>query len=182
MGDRSISRARYIASLVAALCVIVFSVYFFWYRGMSFFRVPSSSMEPTLLPDDRLITFRENQYQRGDIVVFVDPKDSKAFLVKRIVGVPGDTLSIGGGALFINGKYASEPYTKEQMGASLDPFRVPEGQVYVLGDNRNMSEDSLAWGHGIRFGDIVGRVDYIYGPWARVGPVNSFPLTNTDGA
>ncbi len=107
-GSTEISPGRY-AAYIVILCVSVVLIYLFAGRGMRFFLVPSSSMEPTLLRRDYLVTLREGAYHRGDIVVIEDPEDKKGYLVKRIVATQGDTLAIDGGALFLNGKYASEP-------------------------------------------------------------------------
>lgn len=176
-----VTRLRFVVSLFLAVMILSGSAYFFGVRGLRFFLVPSTSMEPTLRPSDYLITMKENTYRRGDICVIKDPKESGSYVVKRIVGLPGDTIAIAGGALFLNGKYASEPYIKEPMEAALSPVTVPEGQYFVLGDNRNDSEDSLSWRRGIPHEDIVGKVRWIYSPLSRFGPVQSYPLTNTDG-
>ena len=67
------------------------------------------------------------------------------------------------------------------MLGELAPTQIPDGEVYVLGDNRNNSEDSLAWGHGAPLKDVIGRVRYIYSPASRMGPVASYPLRNVSG-
>jgi len=175
-------------------------IYFFGFRDMAFFKVPSSSMEPTLAPEDYLVTLNQDTYERGDIVVLRDPTQpgERAYLVKRIVGLPGDEIAVEFGKLLINGKYASEPYTKEPMEWTLEPLRVPEGGVLVLGDNRNESldggdweleppdrdmtdEERAAWRRAVPMDSIIGRVRYRYRPWSRRGVIPSFPLTNTAG-
>ncbi len=176
-----VSRRRYIASLVAAGILLTVVIYGFGVRRVRFFLVPSNSMEPALRRYDYIVTMREKNYRRGDIVVFVDPREPESYLVKRIVGMPGDHLAVFGGALFINDRYASEPYVKEETHADLASFQVPEGEVFVLGDNRNESEDSISWGHGIALDAIVGRVRYIYNPLSRMGVVRPYPLEPTGG-
>jgi len=177
-----VSPARRVASAVVAVVLILIIGYLFGLRGMRFFLVPTGSMEPTLLRRDYIVSLTERTYHRGDIVVLRDPTEPGAYLVKRIVGMPGDILSIDGGALFINDAYASEPYILEPMMISLNPpIEVPDGQIWVLGDNRNASEDSLTWGHGIYLDDVVGKVRFIYHPFSRMGSVVSYPLTNTEG-
>ena len=175
-----VSRTRFVLSIVLALTIIGGSLYFFGARHMRFFLVPSSSMEPTLYPSDYLITMKEPVYRRGDIVVLRDPNDPDSYLVKRIVGLPGDTIAIAAGALFINGKYASEPYIKEPMQTELAPINVGEGEYFVLGDNRNQSEDSATWRRGVPENSIIGKVRWIYSPISRMGPVSSYPLANLD--
>lgn len=169
--------AVYIAILVIAAVIGYLAVF----RDLSMFLVPSGSMEPTLLSRDYLMTLAEDAYRRGDIVVINDPADSKSFLVKRIVGLPLDTIEIQGGALFINDLYASEPYVKELMEFVFGPYTVPDGHVFVLGDNRNNSEDSVTWKKGVPANTIIGMVRFIYSPINRMGPVDSFPLTTIAG-
>ncbi len=171
------TQAAYVFILVAA----VWLIYLFGFREMRFFMVPSSSMAPTLRSGDQILTLNEEHYRRGDIVVVLVPGE-EGYIVKRIVGLPGDTLSIHEGALFLNGEYASEPYIAEPMEYNVVPaVTVPEGEIYVLGDNRNISADS-SLDLGTRpLSDVVGRVRYVYYPYARLGALPSYPLTNVSG-
>jgi len=155
--------------------------YLFIVREMRFFIVPSSSMEPTLLQGDRIITLNDDHYQRGDVVVLWDD-DINDFIVKRIAGINGDEVSIEGGALFLNGAYASEPYVAEPMEYEFKPMsRVAPGQVLLLGDNRNHSDDSSMTHHTYPVDKIIGRVRYIYYPLPRRAPMPQFPLQNSLG-
>ncbi len=173
-----IRKTFYLIIIVASF----FLIYLFGFREMRFFRVPSSSMQPTLRPNDLLLTLEESTYARGDIVVFMDPVDPEAYLVKRVVGIPGDTVAIESGGLILNGHYASEPYTSEPMRYSLTPpVRVGEGELFVLGDNRNASDDSHAWGKGIPYDSVVGKVRLIYLPLRRSQFVHGYPLINAAG-
>lgn len=177
-------RAGYIAiALLAVVCA-----YAFGFRGLRFFMVPSGSMEPTLLPSDMIVTVRESQYHRGDIVVL---RHDGEYLVKRITGLPGDAVAVIDGALLINGKYASEPYIREPMQYVIaEPIGVPDGRFVFMGDNRNFSDDSSV-NHGADDGpslhdlagltDIVGRVVFLYYPYSRWGTVRSYPLVNMAG-
>ena len=192
MSERRLSRTRY-ASYVVLLIVCVVLLYFFYARGMRFFLVPSESMEPTLFPNDYILTLSEPEYNRGDIVVAYDPidPDNLSFIVKRVVAVGGDTVRIEGGALFVNGSYASEPYVNEPPHYDFpsDPreleYTVPEGNVFLLGDNRNFSEDSSddVWAvegkhksHAVPLDDIIGKVEQIYLPRSNAGPAHHYPL------
>ncbi len=173
------------------LCVVGF--YFFTCRDARFFMVPSGSMEPTLFPEDMIITLKEKSYRRGDIVVLYEEGE---YVVKRIVGLPGDSISVIDGALFINGKYASEPYMLEPMNYYIEnPVLVPDDRFFFLGDNRNRSDDSSVGFSEeseihLRYNSmdylgymdaIVGKVHFIYYPYTRFGMVNSYPLINTAG-
>jgi len=152
---------------------------------MHFFLVPSSSMEPMLQEGDYILTLKASEYRPGDVVVFDDPQKQNEFLVKRIVAVGGDTVELRGGALYINGEYASEPYVKEPLFLNYPPYEVAAGCCFVLGDNRKFSEDSSSevWNAadwdcrpGINTNTIIGLVKRIYLPLNRSGPVKSFPL------
>lgn len=119
--------------------------------------VPSGSMENTIQPGDRLIGFRFSYWfsepQRGDIVVFKYPIDKalgkKTNYIKRIVGLPGETLEIRDAKIYINGSEIplEEPYLKEEWTVMNDGFvfEIPEGHYLTLGDNRNNSSDSRYW-------------------------------------
>ena len=121
-------RAGYAFIAVAAAVL----AYLFLGCGMRFFLVPSRSMEPTLYSGDYLLTLKPAAYRRGDVVVLRDREAGGGYLVKRIVGVGGDTLKIEDGALYLNGLYASEPYIAEPMTFSVfDPVTVPEGEFFV---------------------------------------------------
>lgn len=173
------SKKQYIGYGAVFLFALVV-IFLFGIRGMRPFLVPSSSMEPTLLPSDYIFAVKEGTYMRGDIVVLTDPLDPESFMVKRIVGVPGDTIEIQGGALLIDGEYASEPYIKEPMEFGFGPLEVQAGEIFVLGDNRNESEDCARWGKAIPASLLTGRVAFIYNPVSRMGVVKSYPLTTTN--
>ena len=173
-----------------ALCIPL--VFLFWIREMQFFKVPSNSMEPTIRPNDYILTLSHKQYRRGDVVVLKDPQQEGGYLVKRIVGLPDDAISVFGGGLFLNGSYVSEPYRHEFIDYTMPPYTVGEDEFFVLGDNANWSVDSHNWSgdpenwspetvRGIPKDSIVGRVHFIYLPWSRRGMVRPYPLTNLRG-
>lgn len=146
-------------------------------------------MVPTLVPPEYFVTLHQNSYSRGDVVVLKDPLEKGGYLVKRLVGLGGDVLSISGGALYINGGYASEPYINETIQYRMSPYTVAENEIFVLGDNRNESVDSHNWNgskggtnlesvpQGLPANTIVGKVYYVYLPAERMRAVPSFPLT-----
>lgn len=116
-------------------------------------RVPSGSMENTIMTKDRLIGFRFSYWfdepQCGDIILFSYPVDEKQTYIKRVIGLPGETVEIRDGKIYIDGSsepleedYLKETWTWENDGYT---FKVPEGCYFVLGDNRNDSEDGRFW-------------------------------------
>lgn len=189
MSDASTSHKRRQIGYAVILVVSLILLYFLVVREMRFFRVPSSSMEPTLLPGDFILTLSESAYHRGDIVVLDDPEIASGYLVKRIAGVAGDRVRLEYGALLINGEYASEPYLPEPVNYTMaEEVLVPEGGVFVLGDNRNHSGDSSNWrenpgweGPCLAVETITGKVRYRYLPVNRMRAIRSYPLTNVSG-
>jgi signal peptidase I len=154
------------------------------------YRIPSSSMEPTLhcakpgdgcqsRVSDRVIAnrlvYRFHEPERGDIIVFEAPPrvrsacNASGTFIKRIVGLPGETLSMRAGRLFVNGAPLAEPYLHPTFrgteSGSWGP--VPHDGYFVLGDNRGMSCDSRRWG-AVPRENIIGRADVTYWPPTRI--------------
>ncbi len=133
-------------------------------------RVPSASMENTVMTNDRLIANRLaytfSDPERFDIIVFVAPDEPDKLFIKRIIGIPGDTIEIVNGVLVINGEVIeNEEYVKETMNGSYGPVTVPEGHYFMLGDNRNNSLDSRYWFNTFVPEDtILGQAMFTYFP------------------
>ncbi|HJQ28873.1 MAG TPA: signal peptidase I [Rubrobacter sp.] len=119
---------------------------------MEAFWIPSGSMIPTLEIGDRVLVnkfiYRFTEPKRGDIVVFTSVDNPKEDLIKRVVGVPGDTIAVRGGKLFLNGEPQKEPYTNKKLPdrSFFARTTVPKGHVFVMGDNRGNSADSRVFG------------------------------------
>ncbi|MCL5674231.1 MAG: signal peptidase I [Candidatus Omnitrophica bacterium] len=155
---------------------IIFGLgYLFAIKGVVFYKIPSNSMKPTLEKNDRIIGINVNpsDLKRGDIVTFLYPKASKKILVKRIIGLPGDKILIENGDVFINNKKITEPYIKEKPVYDLKT-KVPKGDVFVLGDNRNNSFDSSIWGP-LPINDIIKKIIMIYWPIKRISLLSIKP-------
>ncbi len=150
------------------------------------FYIPSPSMNPTLVQNDRVVvnklSYDLHDVHRGDIVVFSRPpgvpKQDKD-LIKRVVGLPGETVSLRDGHVFIDGKQLDEPYTaKGSTSLPLElptcvvdlerPLTIPAGQVFVMGDNRDQSLDSRCFGP-IPESHIVGRAFVLIWPLSHLG-------------
>ena len=132
-------------------------------------QIPTGSMESTIIPNDRIVAFRLSYMfsspNRFDIVVFENPEREEVLYIKRIIGLPGETLQIINGEVYINGELLAEDedFRKEPFHGSWGPFEIPEGEFFVLGDNRNNSADSRTW--RITFvpeGNIIGRAIFKY--------------------
>ncbi|OUM94827.1 MAG: signal peptidase I [Thermobacillus sp. ZCTH02-B1] len=131
------------------------------------------SMEPTLRPGERLfvnkIGYLLGEPGRGDIAVLVDPAPSPGggkYIVKRVIGVAGDTIEIRGGALYLNGERLAEPYTDVAIaGPDFGPLTVEPGKVFVMGDNRRSgaSKDSRSFGT-VPVGMLRGKAECILWP------------------
>ena len=161
------------------------------------FKVEGSSMEPTLhhnqfliinkatytrldgTPVERLLLHSEptdvptyvfGAPSRGDIVVFKFPGQPEKDFIKRIIGIPGDTVEVKGGQVYLNGVAQDEPYVRP--GASYDalPKVVPHGQYFVLGDNRPNSSDSHVWGF-VPGSNLIGKAWFAYWPPGDWGPL-----------
>jgi len=143
--------------------------------------IPSGSMEPTLQINDHLmiekVSYHLQKPERGDIVVF-NPTDTlkqenyhQAF-IKRIIGLPGDTVEVKGGHVYINGEVITEDYIKEIPKYNYGPQIVPDDQYLVLGDNRNNSYDSHLWGFVPRE-NLIGKAFVRFWPLNRVGTIDN---------
>lgn len=129
-------------------------------------RVDGSSMEPTLRSGEFVIVnklaYRIGNPSHGDIVVFHFPRDPEQEYIKRVVGLPGDQVSISQGKVYVNDRLVDEPYIAANP-AYEGTWSVPEAQLFVLGDNRNNSSDSHNWGT-VPQDYVVGKAVLIYWP------------------
>jgi signal peptidase I len=184
--QRSRSRLVVESALVLVLALVVAVVLRTFVVGT--YSIPTGSMEPTLQPHDRILVNKLSYHLHGigraDIVVFATPKDEHCAgppvpdLVKRVIGLPGETISLYGGQVYVNHKLLPEPWLPAEIQRDTDPgplgtdyslsspFKVPAGHVYVMGDNRTESCDSRYWGP-IPESSIVGKVDVRFWPLTR---------------
>jgi signal peptidase I len=171
------------------------------------FYVPTASEVPNILPGDRVlvnkVVLQRRFVRRGDVIVFRHPRQRQLTYIKRVVGLPGDTVQVRGGRVYVNGKKLErdrvpaaslavpaedldgEVYYESNAGSryrvmvgpaarpagDFAASKVPEGSCFVLGDNRNRSQDSREFGF-VPLGEVVGLVQYIYlpaGSWSRFG-------------
>jgi len=145
-------------------------------------RLVSVSMQPSFFENDRLIveklSYRFGQPKRGDVIVFKYPENQDITLIKRIIGLPGETLTIKENAIFINDQLLEEPYIKEQNSTfgnveikENTPFTINPNEYIVMGDNRLESGDSRQWGT-ISRDLIIGRAMFRFWPLDNAGAVS----------
>ena len=133
-------------------------------------RVQKTSMEPTLLPGEILLVnkleYKLGEIERGDIVTFHYPLDPKLDYIKRVIGLPGDKVVVKDSQVWVNDQELYEPYISappEYNGV----WEVSEGNLFVLGDNRNPSADSHVWGF-VPLENVIGKVFAVYWPVTKI--------------
>jgi signal peptidase I len=203
--DKKASRKRQVLEIVEAIAIALVLALVIRTFVIQAFKIPSGSMEDTLLIGDHIIVskfsygiqaprpavirvlglpvpFLETRLVRawggiktGDVVVFRYPDDRTKDFIKRVVGLPGDAVEVRDRAVYINGARWDDPYGVQKGGVfgevteknlSFGPYTVPEGKVFVMGDNRDRSSDSRYWGP-VPIEDIRGKAFVIYWSWDR---------------
>lgn len=164
-----------ILSMLAYVCVIFLLTFVIVHYVGQRTRVSGSSMEDTLSDGDNLIvdklSYRFDDPKRFDVIIFPFQYEEETYYIKRIIGLPGETVQIGGdGSIYINGELLEEDYGLETIrdpGMAVDPIVLGEDEYFVLGDNRNNSSDSRFGGVGkVHRDDIIGKA------WIRIYPFN----------
>jgi signal peptidase I len=194
---KSVLREYVEAFAIAIALALVIRTFF-----VQAYKIPSGSMEPTLLVGDHILVnkliyglrmpdslfdltpfsgtipygrylFRLESIHRGDVVVFVFPPDPTKDFIKRVVGLGGDTVEVRGKSVYLNGRKIDDPHAYYQPSESqvtitprdrYGPVVVPQGKVFVMGDNRDRSYDSRFWGF-VDDSDVEGRAMIIYWSW-----------------
>lgn len=170
-----IIRRSIVETLDACIFAAVLSLVIITFVIQAFY-IPSGSMEPTLMINDRILVakflYRFEPVARGDVIVFRYPLNTQRDFVKRVVGQPEDRVQLKEGVVYVNENRISETgYTIKPDFGNYGPVTVPSGQYFVLGDNRNNSEDSRFFGYVPR-ANIIGRAVFIYWPPQRIGFVH----------
>ena len=144
-------------------------------------KVEGTSMAPLLSDQERIFinkfVYRFEPIDRGDVVVFWYPRDLSKSFIKRVIGLPGDTVEIRAGSLFINGREMNESYVPASYmdGLSYPPLKIPPGEYFVMGDHRDSSNDSRMFGPVARQ-YIYGKAVFAYWPVDHFGSL-SLPAT-----
>ena len=183
---------REIVSLMITMAVMLLGLKVFYYYVAEPFIVQGHSMDATLQDGERLLMMKQNEIERFDVVVFPSPTENDKLYIKRVIGIPGDSIAYKDDQLILNDKTMSEPYLEEQASTVTGPFTydftledvagtatVPEGKFFVMGDNRRNSLDGRVFGF-IDQADIVAEADYIHWPIAEIKALPQYNL-NDDG-
>ncbi len=137
--------------------------------------IPTGSMLPTVQLQDRVMLnrfiYRFKEPQRGDVVMFQPPEslNSPTPFLKRVIGLPGETVEMKNNKVYINGKSLVEPYVAEPLNYHYGPVVVPSDSLFVLGDNRNNSYDSHEWNAWLTRDRLMGKALVIYWPLNQIG-------------
>jgi signal peptidase I len=184
---QTIKKKSTLREYVEAAAIAVLLALFIRTFVVQAFKIPSGSMEPTLLVGDHILVNKFiygikvpfirttlipiSEPSRGDVVVFIYPVDKSKDFIKRVIGLPGDTIRIEGKKIFINGKLYDDKhgfYTASSRGGnperSFGPVTVPQNSYFVMGDNRDQSYDSRFWGF-VPEESIKGKAFIIYWSW-----------------
>ena len=175
-------RKKFVKEYVEPIVIAVLIALFIRAFTVQAFKIPSSSMEPTLLVGDHILVnkfiygiripytnikfFQYKKPGRGDIIVFIFPKDRSKDFIKRVIGMEGEKVEITNNRIYINDKLMNDPWghftlTRPSL-EEFGPVKIPEGCLFVMGDNRDNSQDSRFWGFVNINNDVIGRAFVIY--------------------
>jgi signal peptidase I len=173
------ARFKFLLEILQTL-ILAFVLYFLIDSVVARVRVENISMLPTLESGEFLLVnkfaYRNGDYQYGDIIVFHYPDNPRDDYIKRTIGLPGDDIKVAGEQLFVNGVAVEESYTAEPPRYNGE-WEVPEGHLFVLGDNRNQSSDSHSWGF-VPLDYVVGKAILIYWPLDEMKLLNQHMIVN----
>ena len=161
-------------------------------------KIPSESMENTIMTGDRIFGYRLayglnmdvfgheiskkwKDPERFDIVIFKYPDDPSKIFIKRVIGLPGETVTVKDGKVYIDGKEQTQAvsFCPEEMTGSFGPYEVPEDSYFVMGDNRNNSLDSRYWNNTyVKKEAILAKAGFRYWPLNKIGFVNKSAKNN----
>jgi len=177
-----VDKRKFIKEYVEPILIAILIALFIRAFIVQAFKIPSSSMEDTLLIGDHILVnkfiygiripytnikfFQYKKPKRGDIIVFIFPKDRSKDFIKRVIATEGEKIEVIRNKIYINDRLIDDPWGQFKMPRSsmedYRPVRVPEGCLFVMGDNRDNSQDSRYWGFVNINNDVIGKAFIIY--------------------
>ena len=189
MGPKKMREKKLVKDYLEPILIAILIALFIRTFVVQAFKIPSSSMEPTLLVGDHLMVnkfiyglripftntkfFQYKKPQRGDVVVFIYPKDHSKDFIKRVIGTEGEKVQIIHNKIYINDRLIDDPWghfirtgwsESLQSMENFGPVVVPKGSLFVMGDNRDNSLDSRFWGY-VDLNAVLGKAFIIYFSW-----------------
>ena len=157
---------------VVSIAIAVVLAFIIRYFIVELYLVDGPSMRPTLQSAERLVVnkfiYRFRAPERGEILVFRYPRDPSRDFIKRVIAVPGDTIEIKDGRVFVNQQLMNEPYILSKTRGDYPLATVPDGHIFVMGDNRNNSEDSRFADVGfVPFELVKGKAVLVFWPFSQ---------------
>jgi len=160
---------------IAQMLIMALVLYFAIDSVVARVRVQKISMEPTLIPEEILLVnklaYKFSEIEYGDIITFHYPLDPEMDYVKRVIGLPGDQVTVENGQIYVNSLPLFEPYISAPPDYE-GSWNVPPGNLFVLGDNRNPSADSHVWGY-VPLDNVIGKVFAVYWPINRIRGIST---------
>lgn len=182
--SRGAGTVRSILEFAVMIVIVVAAVSLLRAYVIAPYEIPSGSMETTIMTSDRIFSEKVSYYSRdveqGDIVTFDDPEQAGRTLIKRVIATGGQTVDLRDGTVYVDGEALSESYVHGLPSYPLTPapgveisypYTVPEGSIWVMGDNRTNSADSRYFG-AVPVSSVTGRACFIYWPLNRIGALD----------
>ena len=173
---RKNSGGRLLAEYVGMILAVTAAILFLVQAVVINARIPSPSMEKTIMTGDQLfgnrLAYWRDGPERYDIIIFYFPDDESQRFIKRVIGLPGETVEIRSGKVYIDGSDhpLRDDFCPEPPTGDFGPYHVPEDSYFVLGDNREISKDSRYWKNPyVSRDEIIGEAMFRYWPLSRIG-------------
>ncbi|MBA7716412.1 Signal peptidase I T [subsurface metagenome] len=158
---------------------IALAIFFILRTTVQAYKVIETCMEPNYVEGEWLLaskaTYWFHEPERGDVIILDPPFETEEVYIKRLIALPGDTVEVKDGAVYINGTALEEPYIMEAPAYTFSPTELGEDEYFVLGDNRNNANDSHS-GWTISRDAIIGKAWFSYWPISEWGGANNYPL------
>lgn len=169
------------ASFLIMIAIVVVAYFGLRTFVVGTYEIPSGSMLDTIQIGDRVFSEKVSYYfrdpEQGDIITFADPENPQRTLIKRVIAVGGQTVDLKDGYVYVDGKKLNEPYTEGKQSLPLNtaygvsvtyPYTVPDGYLWVMGDNRTNSADSRYFG-AVSKDSVIGHANFTFWPLNRIG-------------